>query len=61
MPATRRCAARSNAAGRKWRDAEPVRQGAEYGAEPTPRAAEDANHFEPELHTFRPRANASTR
>ena len=38
-------------AGAAWHDAELVRQGAEYGAEATLRAAEDANHFEPELHT----------
>ncbi len=37
--------------GAHWRDAELLRQGAEYGAEATLRAAEDANHFEPELHT----------
>ena len=30
------------------------RQGAEYGAEATLRAAEEANHFEPELHTHSP-------
>lgn len=37
--------------GAQWREAELVRQGAEYGAEDTLRAAEDANHFDPELHT----------
>ena len=47
-PALRRAVERGGA---QWRDAELVRQGAEYGAEATLRAAEDANHFEPELHT----------
>ena len=47
-PALCRAVARAGAA---WHDAELVRQGAEYGAEATLRAAEDANHFEPELHT----------
>jgi putative acyl-CoA dehydrogenase len=47
-PTLRRAVARAGAA---WHDAELVRQGAEYGAEATLRAAEDANHFEPELHT----------
>jgi len=37
--------------GAAWRDDELVRQGAEYGAEATLRAAEDANRHEPELHT----------
>ncbi|SEF22632.1 acyl-CoA dehydrogenase family protein [Variovorax sp. NFACC27] len=37
--------------GAAWRDEELARQGAEYGAEATLRAAEDANHHEPELHT----------
>ncbi|MBS3020816.1 putative acyl-CoA dehydrogenase AidB [Comamonas sp. PE63] len=41
-------------AGAQWRDPELQRQGAEYGAEATLRAAEDANHFEPELHTHSP-------
>jgi putative acyl-CoA dehydrogenase len=50
-PALRRAVERGGAA---WRDAELVRQGAEYGAEATLRAAEDANHFEPELHTLSP-------
>ena len=50
-PALRRAVERGGA---EWRDAELVRQGAEYGAEPTLRAAEDANHFEPELHTLSP-------
>jgi putative acyl-CoA dehydrogenase len=40
--------------GAQWRDAELVRQGAEYGAETTLRAAEDANRFEPELLTHSP-------
>ena len=51
-PVLRRAVKRGDA---QWRDAELVRQGAEYGAEPTLRAAEDANHFEPELHTHSPR------
>ena len=50
-PALRRAVER---AGARWRDPELVRQGAEYGAEPTLRAAEEANHFEPELHTHSP-------
>lgn len=37
--------------GAAWRDDELVRQGAEYGAEATLRAAEDANRHAPELHT----------
>ena len=40
--------------GAQWREAELVRQGAEYGAEATLRAAEDANRFEPELNTHSP-------
>ncbi len=40
--------------GAQWRDPELQRQGAEYGAEATLRAAEEANHFEPELHTHSP-------
>jgi putative acyl-CoA dehydrogenase len=40
--------------GAQWRDAELVRQGAEYGTEATLRAAEDANRFEPELLTHSP-------
>ena len=47
-PALRRAVARGGAG---WRDDELVRQGAEYGAEATLRAAEDANRYEPELHT----------
>jgi putative acyl-CoA dehydrogenase len=47
-PVLRRAVARGGAA---WRDDELVRQGAEYGAEATLRAAEDANRHEPELHT----------
>ena len=47
-PVLRRAVARGGA---QWHDAELVRQGAEYGAEATLRAAEDANHFTPELHT----------
>ena len=47
-PVLRRAVARAGAA---WHDAELVRQGAEYGVEATLRAAEDANHFEPTLHT----------
>jgi putative acyl-CoA dehydrogenase len=50
-PVLRRAVARGEA---QWRDAELVRQGAEYGAEATLRAAEDANHFEPELHAYAP-------
>ncbi len=51
-PVLRRAVERGGA---QWRDDELVRQGAEYGAEATLRAAEDANHFEPELHTHSPR------
>ena len=51
-PVLRRAVARGEAL---WRDAELARQGAEYGAEATLRAAEDANHYEPELHTLSPR------
>jgi putative acyl-CoA dehydrogenase len=40
--------------GAQWRDAELVRQGAEYGTEATLHAAEDANRFEPELLTHSP-------
>lgn len=40
--------------GAQWRESELLRQGAEYGAEATLRAAEEANHFEPELHTHSP-------
>ncbi|WP_432728515.1 acyl-CoA dehydrogenase family protein [Variovorax sp. W6] len=47
-PALRGAVERGGAA---WRDDELARQGAEYGAEATLRAAEDANHHEPELHT----------
>jgi len=47
-PVLRRAVERGGAG---WRDAELVRQGAEYGAEATLRAAEDANRHEPELHT----------
>ena len=47
-PVLRRAVARGDAG---WRDDELVRQGAEYGAEATLRAAEDANRHEPELHT----------
>jgi putative acyl-CoA dehydrogenase len=47
-PALRGAVARGGA---EWRDAELVRQGAEYGAEATLRAAEKANRHEPELHT----------
>jgi len=50
-PALRRAVER---AGAQWRDAELVRQGAEYGAAATLEAAADANHFEPELHTHSP-------
>ena len=50
-PVLRRAVERGDA---QWRDAELVRQGAEYGAEATLRTAEDANHFEPELHTHSP-------
>ena len=51
-PVLRRAVARGNA---QWRDAELVRQGAEYGAEATLRAAEDANRYEPELQALSPR------
>jgi len=47
-PVLRRAVARGGAG---WRDDELVRQGAEYGAAATLRAAEDANRHEPELHT----------
>lgn len=47
-PTLRASVARGGAA---WRDEELARQGAEYGAEATLRAAEDANRHEPELHT----------
>ncbi|MDR3002629.1 MAG: acyl-CoA dehydrogenase family protein [Acidovorax sp.] len=47
-PALRRAVQRHGA---QWRDAELQRQGAVYGAEATLRAAEDANQFEPVLHT----------
>ncbi|GGH52321.1 acyl-CoA dehydrogenase [Comamonas phosphati] len=50
-PVLQRAVARGGA---QWREAELLRQGAEYGAEATLRAAEDANHFEPELHTHSP-------
>ena len=40
--------------GAQWRETELIRQGAEYGAEATLRAAEDANRFEPELATHSP-------
>lgn len=51
-PVLRRAVARGAA---QWRDAELVRQGAEYGAEATLRAAEDANRHEPELQALSPR------
>ena len=47
-PVLRRAVARGGAG---WRDAELLRQGAEYGAEATLQAAQDANRFVPELHT----------
>ena len=50
-PVLRRAVERGGA---QWRDAELVRQGGEYGAEATLRAAEDANRFEPELLTHSP-------
>jgi len=50
-PALRRAVERGGA---QWREVELVRQGAEYGAEATLRAAEEANRFEPELHTHSP-------
>ena len=50
-PVLQRAVARGGA---QWREPELQRQGAEYGAEATLRAAEDANHFEPELHTHSP-------
>jgi putative acyl-CoA dehydrogenase len=48
-PALRREVARG---GGQWRDAELVRQGAEYGAAETLEAATDANHNLPELHAL---------
>ena len=48
-PALRAAVARGGAG---WRDAELVRQGAEYGAAETLQAAADANRFKPELHTL---------
>jgi len=50
-PVLRRAVLRGGAG---WRDEELLRQGAEYGAEATLRAAEDANRFEPQLHTHSP-------
>ncbi len=50
-PVLQRAVTRGDA---QWRDPELQRQGAEYGAEATLRAAEEANHFEPELHTHSP-------
>jgi putative acyl-CoA dehydrogenase len=50
-PVLRRAVARGGA---QWRDAELVRQGAEYGAEATLRAAEDANRYTPELQALSP-------
>jgi len=50
-PVLRRAVERGGA---QWRDAELVRQGAEYGAEATLRLAEDANRYEPELQTLSP-------
>jgi putative acyl-CoA dehydrogenase len=50
-PVLRRAVARGGAL---WRDAELVRQGAEYGAEATLQAAADANRLVPELHTHSP-------
>jgi len=47
-----RCAVQR--AGAQWRDAELLRQGAEYGAEATLRLAEDAERYPPELHTHSP-------
>ncbi len=47
-PVLRRAVARGGA---QWRAADLARQGAEYGALATLRAAEDANRFVPELHT----------
>jgi putative acyl-CoA dehydrogenase len=47
-PVLRRAVAQGGAI---WRDAELVRQGAEYGSATTLQAAEDANHYPPELHT----------
>ena len=51
-PVLRRAVARGAA---QWRDAELVCQGAEYGAEATLRAAEDANRYAPELQALSPR------
>ncbi|MDM0113913.1 acyl-CoA dehydrogenase family protein [Variovorax sp. J22R133] len=48
-PVLRRAVAR---AGAQWSDEELVRQGAEYGAATTLQAGEDANRYEPELHTL---------
>ncbi len=50
-PVLRRAVARGGA---QWREAELLRQGAEYGAEATLRAAEDANRYAPELVAFAP-------
>jgi putative acyl-CoA dehydrogenase len=50
-PVLRRAIERGDA---RWHDAELVRQGTEYGAEATLHLAEDANRFEPELHTHSP-------
>ncbi len=50
-PALRRAVQHGGAG---WRDAELVRQGAEYGSAETLQAAEDTNHFEPELHLYSP-------
>lgn len=41
-------------AGAGWRDAELLRQGAEYGSEASLRMAEDAEQYTPELHTHSP-------
>jgi hypothetical protein len=51
---------------RAWHAAAPggaelVRQGAEYGSEATLRAAEDANRYEPELHTHSRTGQRTTR
>ncbi|MDF1481107.1 acyl-CoA dehydrogenase family protein [Extensimonas sp. H3M7-6] len=50
-PVLRRVVARGGA---QWREEELLRQGAEYGAEATLRAAEDANRYAPELVAFAP-------
>lgn len=50
-PALRRAVRRSGA---QWREAELIRQGAEYGAQATLRLAEEADQYPPELQTHSP-------